>query len=297
MRCHPGTKPQNSTESGTISGCAKVVECLKGAPFAHRRSGFCGAHSTVAPGLAHVKLMRLPRRHASGVSMPGETPPVVSEDCLYLTSGPGESAGAHSSDRLEYGGVTSKIGLMPLYWATARAQRRARVTSRIDWPAWLPCASELTASPAPLVRELRLMDRSPRSNGFRETCSLGRPKNVTIAGQFLRIIWSASSMASPLAKGLFRPHRRERRLFEPLQLAPSSWLANAEPTGEVRRSLVDVAPATPTAAGKRAHRQRRRHCPPVIEPYVLPFCLTKRFPSGQHNDVPSSWVEREEARH
>jgi para-nitrobenzyl esterase len=98
-------------------------------------------------------------------------------------------------------------------------------------------------------------------------------------------------MASPRAKGLFqRAIGESGGLFEPLQLAPSYLLANAERDGEKYRASLDVAsleelrrlPAARLMGGGNAGGVTH----PVIEPYLLPVTPYEAFASGQQNDVP-----------
>jgi carboxylesterase type B len=116
--------------------------------------------------------------------MPGEIPPAVSEDCLYLniwTLAKAETKTAH--ERLPVivwiygGGYINGSASMPLYWGDQLAQKSVIVVTiayRLGPLGF--CATRANARvPAPLVRELRPdgPDRSPRMDS-EEHCSLWR---------------------------------------------------------------------------------------------------------------------------
>ena len=86
----------------------------------------------------------------TGVSMPGETPPAVSEDCLYLNVWT-PAHGAH--ERLPVlvwiygGGFSNGSASLPLYWGDRRARRGVIVVTvayRLGPLGWL-ATPELTA--------------------------------------------------------------------------------------------------------------------------------------------------------
>jgi para-nitrobenzyl esterase len=119
----------------------------------------------------------------------------------------------------------------------------------------------------------------------------GDPGRVTIAGQSSGAISVSVLMASPLAKGLFqRAIGESGGLFEPLQLAPSYLLANAERDGAKYLASLGVAsleelrklPAARLTGGSNAGGVTH----PVIDSYLLTMTPYETFASGQQNDVP-----------
>jgi len=118
----------------------------------------------------------------------------------------------------------------------------------------------------------------------------GDAKRVTIAGQSAGSMAVSELMASPRAKGLFqRAIGESGGLFEPLELAPSYLLANAEREGQKYVASLGVAslqearrlPAADLLGGTAGAITH-----PVIEPYVLPISPYDAFTSRQQNDVP-----------
>jgi para-nitrobenzyl esterase len=119
----------------------------------------------------------------------------------------------------------------------------------------------------------------------------GDPRCVTIAGQSSGSISVSVLMASPRAKGLFqRAIGESGGLFEPLQLAPSYLLGNAERDGEKYVASLGVGsleelrrlPAARLTGGGNAGGVTH----PVIEPYLLPVAPHEAFAAGRQNDVP-----------
>ena len=80
--------PTTSTESGAISGMRESgLDIYKGVPFAAPPVGELRWRppAPVTPWTGTRKAEAFaPACMQTGVSMPGETPPSVSEDCLYL---------------------------------------------------------------------------------------------------------------------------------------------------------------------------------------------------------------------
>ncbi|MHB8214632.1 MAG: carboxylesterase/lipase family protein [Candidatus Sulfotelmatobacter sp.] len=291
------------TESGTIIGISEGgLSVYKGVPFAAPPVGdlrwrppapvadWTGARKADAFAPACMQV---------GVSMPGETPPVVSEDCLYLNIWtPAKKKTAH--ERLPVivwiygGGYINGSASMPLYWGDRLAHKGVVVVTiayRIG-PLGFLAHPELTReSPHHSSGNYGLMDQIAALEWIQRNVAAfgGDPKSVTIAGQSSGGMSVSILMASPLAKGLFhRAIGESGGLFEPLQIAPKYLLANAERDGEKYATSLSAAslqelrrlPAsqfTGNAGGI---------CHPVIEPYVLPVSPYEAFASGQQNDVP-----------
>jgi para-nitrobenzyl esterase len=121
---------QALTESGTMSGIrANGLSVYKGIPFAAPPVGDLRWRPPVhaAPWTGARKADAFaPACMQVGVSMPGETPPAVSEDCLYLNIWtPANSA----HERLPvivwiyWGGYINGSASMPLYWGDRLAQK------------------------------------------------------------------------------------------------------------------------------------------------------------------------------
>ncbi len=80
--------PQALTETGALSGLLQgEVAVYRGVPFAAPPVGDLRWRPPVAPaawtGIRKAEVFA-PACMQEGVSMPGETPPATSEDCLYL---------------------------------------------------------------------------------------------------------------------------------------------------------------------------------------------------------------------
>src|SRR5277367_3460219 len=115
--------PKTPTDSGSISGVSEGgLTVYKGIPFAAPPVGDLRWRPPVhvAPWTGTRKADAFaPACMQDGVSMPGETPPVVSEDCLYLNIWtPAKSL----QERLPVivwiygGGYINGSASMPLYW-------------------------------------------------------------------------------------------------------------------------------------------------------------------------------------
>jgi para-nitrobenzyl esterase len=135
------------TESGTVSGIhLNGLSVYKGIPFAAPPLGDLRwrppVHAASWAGTRQAEAFA-PACIQVGVSMPGETPPAVSEDCLYLniwTPAKAETKTAH--ERLPVmvwiygGGYINGSASMPLYWAIGSLKK----------------VSSLSRSPIALVR-------------------------------------------------------------------------------------------------------------------------------------------------
>ena len=289
------------TESGAISGVAENgLSVYKGVPFAAPPIGDLRwrppAH--VAPWTGTRKADAFaPACMQVGVSMPGETPPAVSEDCLCLNIWTAAKNGQEHLPVIVWiygGGYINGSASMPLYWGDQLAHKGVIVVTiayRLG-PLGFLAHPELTReSPHHSSGNYGLMDQIAALEWIQRNIAAfgGDPKTVTIAGQSSGAISVSILMASPRAKGLFqRAIGESGGLFEPLQLAPKYLLANAERDGEKYAASLGAAslqelrrlPAAKLSAdsGGVSH--------PVIEPYVLPASPYEAFTTGQQNDVP-----------
>jgi carboxylesterase type B len=295
---------QVQTESGALSGIHEGgISVYKGVPFAAPPIGDLRWRPPV-----HVAPWTGPRKADAfapacmqvGVSMPGETPPAVSEDCLYLniwTPAKATPAQEHLPVIVWIygGGYNNGSASMPLYWGDQLAHKGVIVVTiayRLG-PLGFLAHPELTRESAHKSSgNYGLMDQIAALEWIQRNIANfgGDAKNVTIAGQSAGAMSVSMLMASPQAKGLFqRAIGESGGLFEPLQLAPKYLLANAEHDGEKYVASLGAAsiqdlrrlPAEALfkgSAGDVSH--------PVIDPYVLPAAPYEAFASGQQNDVP-----------
>ena len=290
------------TESGAISGVlANGLRVYKGIPFAAPPVGDLRWRPPVhaAPWTGTRKADAFaPACMQVGVSMPGETTPAVSEDCLYLniwTTAEAKAAPEHLPVIVWIygGGYINGSASMPLYWGDRLAQKGVVVVTisyRLGPLGFLALPELTRESPHHSSGNYGLMDQIAALEWIQRNIAAfgGDPKCVTIAGQSSGSISVSILMVSPLAKGLFRRAIGESGgLFEPLQLAPKYLLANAEHDGEKYAVSLGAAslqqlrqsPASQLTgnAGGIVH--------PVIDPYVLPLSPYEAFTSGQQNDV------------
>jgi para-nitrobenzyl esterase len=292
-----------ATESGTISGASEGgLSVYKGIPFAAPPVGELRWRPPVsaAPWTGTRKTDAFaPACMQTGVSMPGETPPAVSEDCLYLNIWSPAKANT-AIERLPVivwiygGGFINGSASMPLYWGDRLAHKGVIVVTvayRLGPLGFLALPELTRESPHHSSGNYALIDQIAALEWIHRNIAAfgGDPKNVTIAGQSSGGMSVSILMASPRAKGLFqRAIGESGGLFEPTQLAPKYLLANAERDGEKYAASLGA----PTL-------QQLRHLPasqltgnaggivhPVIEPYVLPASPYEAFASGQQNDVP-----------
>jgi para-nitrobenzyl esterase len=233
-----------------------------------------------------------------GVSMPGEAPPSVSEDCLYVNVWTPVGGGQRPWPVLVWihgGGYSNGSASMPLYWGDRLAGKGIVVVTiayRLG-PLGFLAHPELTReSPHHSSGNYGLMDQIAALKWVQRNIGAfgGNPKRVTIAGQSAGSMAVSELMASPQAKGLYQGAIGESGgLFEPLQLAPGYRLANAEHDGEKYATSVGAGslrelrqlPAAQLLGGDAASITH-----PIIEPYVLPLAPYEAFASERQNDVP-----------
>jgi para-nitrobenzyl esterase len=290
------------TDTGAVEGVsAGGVIAYKGLPFAAPPVGalrwrppqpaasWKGVHQ--ADGFAPACMQR-------GVSMPGEAPPRISEDCLYLNVwAPAHRAGAPLPVIvwIHGGGWTNGSASMPLYWGDRLAAKGAIVVTvayRLG-PFGFLAHPELTReSGREASGNYGFMDQIAALQWVQRNIAAfgGDPKRVTIAGQSAGAMSVSVLMASPRAKGLFqRAIAQSGGLFEPMQLAPSYLLANAEHDGQAYAGSLG-ADSIEALRRLPAHRLLEGSAAavshPVIEPYVLPRSPYDAFAAGAQNDVP-----------
>src|SRR5580698_11569739 len=204
------------TESGAISGVREGgLSVYRGVPFAAPPTGdlrwqppvtvtpWTGTRETDAFAPACVQ---------TGVSMPGETPPVTSEDCLYLniwTPAQEPSAKLPVIVWIYGGGFFNGSASMPLYWGDRLATKGAVVVTfgyRVG-PFGFLAHPELTAeSPHHSSGNYGIEDQIAALKWVRRNIAAfgGDTTRVTIAGQSAGAASVSVLMASPLAKGLYQ---------------------------------------------------------------------------------------------
>lgn len=289
-------------EAGAISGQQDAgLNIYRGVPYA-------------APPLGALR-WREPQRAASwkgvrkadqfrpacmqtGVSMPGETPPEVSEDCLYLNIWAPRRAAKQRLPVLVWihgGGFSNGSAAMPLYSGDRLAAKGIVVVTvayRLGPLGFLAYPELTREAPNQGSGDYGLMDQIAALKWIQRNIGAfgGNPSQVTIAGQSAGAMSVSLLMASPPAKGLFeRAIGQSGGVFEPMQLAPNWLLPNAEKEGQAyalslgAQSLADLRrlPAMRLLEGKAAAISH-----PVIGSYVLPSSPYEVFAAGHQNDVP-----------
>ncbi len=231
-----------------------------------------------------------------GVSMPGETAPSISEDCLYLNVwAPPRRAGQRLPVIvwIHGGGYANGSASMPLYHGDRLARKGVLVVTiayRLGALGFLAHPALSAESPHGSSGNYGLMDQIAALEWVQRNIAAfgGDPKRVTIAGQSAGAMAVSALLVSPRAKGLFqRAIAQSGGLFEPLQLAPGYMLTNAERDGA---SYMDALGAT-TLEAMRALPADRLLGPnaishPVIEPEVLPLSPYDAYVQGRYHDVP-----------
>jgi para-nitrobenzyl esterase len=289
------------TESGAISGVLEGrLSIYKGVPFAAPPVADLRWRppEPVAPWTNTRKADAFaPACMQTGVSMPGETPPAVSEDCLYLNIWTPTKKVEEQLPVIVWiygGGYINGSASMPLYWGDRLAHKGVIVVTiayRLGALGFLAHPELTRESPHHSSGNYGLMDQIAALEWIQRNIAAfgGDPKNVTIAGQSSGAISVSILMASPLAKGLFqRAIGESGGLFEPVQLAPKYLLANAELDGEKYAVSLGATSLQQLrrlpAARLTGNAEGIVH--PVIEPYVLPVLPYEAFTSGRQNDVP-----------
>src|ERR1700688_4616667 len=225
------------TESGVISGLPeRELVVYRGVPFAAPPIGPLRWRPP-AP-VTHWEGTRkadtfAPACMQEGVSMPGETPPAVSEDCLYLNVWAPRPTHHNALPVIVWiygGGLRNGSAAMPLYWGDRLARRGVVVVTiayRLGPLGFLALPALTQESDAHSSGNYGLMDQIAALEWVQRNIAAfgGDPAQVTIAGQSSGSISVSVLMSSPRAKGLFqRAIGESGGLFEPLQLAPGYLL-------------------------------------------------------------------------
>lgn len=279
--------------AGTLSGDLVVY---KGIPFAAPPVGALRWRPPQPPvvwrGVRKADSFA-PACMQTGVSMPGETPPETSEDCLYLNVWAPASGKAHAVMVWIYGGGFSNgSAAMPLYWGDELARKGIIVVTfgyRLGPFGFLALPELTKESPFHASGNYGLMDQIAALQWVHDNIAAfgGDPARVTIAGQSAGAASVSILMASPLAKGLFRGAIAESGgMFEPMQLAPGYLLANAEHDGEAFEKAVGATSlAQLRALPADTFLKASGNFHPVLEPHVMPVSPCDAFAAGKQNDV------------
>jgi len=289
------------TESGRIEGLREQgLTVYKAIPFAAPPTGDLRwkPPQPVKPwtGTRLAKTFA-PACMQTGVSMPGETPPQTSEDCLTLNIWTPAEAPSRAPVLVWIygGGFANGSASMPLYWGDRLAKRGIVVVTvayRVGALGFLAHPELTRESPNHTSGNYGLMDQIAALEWVKRNIASfgGDPNRVTIAGQSAGAMSVSILMASPRAKGLFhRAIGQSGGFFEPVQLAPSYLLANAERDGEafaksLGASSLAALRKLPAAAILQGDLPSGAH--PVIEPNILPATPFDAFAKGAQSDVP-----------
>ncbi|MDB5432205.1 MAG: carboxylesterase family protein [Caulobacter sp.] len=290
------------TDAGAVEGArAGGVSVFKGVAFAQPPVGPLRWREPRTPmawrGVRQADAFA-PACMQKGVSMPGETPPALSEDCLYLniwTPAARKGAGLPVIVWIHGGGYANGSASMPLYWGD-RLARRGVVVVTVAYrlgPLGFLAHPELTReSGHGASGNYGLMDQIAALQWVRRNIAAfgGDPGRVTIAGQSAGAMSVSMLMASPRAAGLFQGAiAQSGGLFEPVQLAPGYQLANAQRDGVAYGASLgagSLAALRALPAARLLEGQAGSVTHPVIEPYVLPRSPYDAFVAGKQNDVP-----------
>lgn len=231
------------------------------------------------------------------VSMPGETPPAISEDCLYLNVW---TPAATSGERLPVmvfihgGGYENGATAMPLYAGDRLARRGVVVVTiayRLGAFGFLAHPDLTAESGRGSSGNYGLMDQVAALEWVQRNIGAfgGNPDRVTLFGQSAGSIAISALMTSPRTGGLFHGViGQSGGLFEPLQLAPGYRLTNAERDGAAFAGKLGAPSITALRAlpAETILKARGTSFHPVIEPWLLPRAPYDVFAEDRQHDVP-----------
>ncbi|MHB8637174.1 MAG: carboxylesterase/lipase family protein [Fimbriimonadaceae bacterium] len=297
----PAKRVPVRTDSGLVLGAqADGLTVYKGIPFAAPPVGRLRWREpqSVKPwtGLRSANKFA-PAAMQVGVSMPGETPPTVSEDCLYLNLWEPTARTGRPLPVMVWiygGGFTNGSASMPLYWGDRLARKGIIVVTfgyRVGPFGFLVLPELKRESPHHTSGNYAILDQLAALKWVHRNIKVfgGDPRRVTIAGQSAGGSSVAILTSSPLAKGLFqRAIGQSGGMFEPIEIAPRARYANAEHEGEAYAASLGVKSvaelrALPAARIMEGNAGAVSH--PVVEPYVLPDSPYNTFVACRENDV------------
>lgn len=291
-----------TTEAGLVEGVREgEVIAYRGVPFAAAPVGELRWREPQPPrpwsGVRRADTFA-PACMQKGVSMPGETPPEVSEDCLYLNIWSPAERNAAPHPVLVWihgGGYSNGSASMPLYWGDRLARQNVIVVTiayRLG-PFGFLAHPELTRESIHRSSgNYGLMDQIAALAWIQRNIARfgGDPRRVTVAGQSAGAMAISALMSSPRAVGLFqRAIGQSGGLFEPVQIAPNYLLANAERDGEKYAASVkadSLAELRQLSASGLLEGRAAAVSHPVIEPFVLPRSPYDAFAACESIDVP-----------
>ncbi len=291
-----------SVETGTISGEeSEGLTIYRGVPYAAPPLGTMRWRAPQpAPAWQGVRRADhfAPACMQTGVSMPGETPPAVSEDCLYLNIWAPKkilNKGRPVLVWIHGGGFANGSASMPLYRGDRLAAKGIVVVTvayRLGPFGYLAYPELTRESPQRSSGNYGLLDQIAALKWIQHNIRAfgGDPSQVTIAGQSAGAMSVSLLMASPLAKGLFeRAIGQSGGVFEPMQLAPTWRLPDAEKEGQAYAASLgeqSIAGLRGLPAARLLEGKASTISHPIIEPYALPVSPYETFAAGRQNDVP-----------
>lgn len=290
------------TQSGPIQGEQhNGINVYRGIPFASPPVGALRWQEPVPvkpwTGVLNAKSFA-PSCMQKGVSMPGETAPVISEDCLYLNIWAPKNTkltGLPVMVWIHGGAYKNGAASMKLYHGDQLARQGiifVSISYRLGVFGFLAHPELTKESTNGSSGNYGLMDQIAALEWIKNNISAfgGDPSRVTIAGQSAGAMSVSALIASPRAKGLFhKAIGQSGGIFEPIQLAPHYLLKNAEIDGvkfatSLGADSLKALRGLPAEALLADSAERVSH--PVIEPSILPMTPYDAYARGLQNNVP-----------
>lgn len=234
----------------------------------------------------------------TGVSMPGEPPTPVSEDCLYLNVWAPEGAESGGLPVIVWipgGGWVNGSTAAPVYDGANLARHGAVVVTvayRLGLLGFLAHPDLTAETDGAGSGNYGLMDQVAALEWVRDNIAAfgGDPANVTIAGQSAGATSVSILMAAPRARGLFhRAIAQSGGLFEPIALAPRYRLSASEAEGVAFAATLGVEGVTALrriSADQITAASENRRAHPTLESRLLPRPPFDVFRAGAQARVP-----------